>query len=169
MGSSPGFGSADYDYGRLLRLAFAAPASLHGTEARRSQQLAGSFFNRHAIARSSRHRALADCRPTVSVTLSLPSPGCFSPFPHGTRSLSVAACLQPWNVVVPASRGVSRVPRYSRILTRKCSTCRLRGSHPLWRTVPGPSATFSISDFPSPRQKAPSVSHNPIGHRPAGH
>ena len=31
------------------------------------------------------------CKHTVSGTLSLPSPGCFSPFPHGTRSLSVAS------------------------------------------------------------------------------
>ena len=29
------------------------------------------------------------CRQTVSGTISLPSPGCFSPFPHGTSSLSV--------------------------------------------------------------------------------
>src|SRR5947209_3334657 len=30
------------------------------------------------------------CRYPVSGTLSLPSSGCFSPFPHGTCSLSVA-------------------------------------------------------------------------------
>ncbi len=30
------------------------------------------------------------CRHTVSGTISLPSPGCFSPFPHGTCALSVA-------------------------------------------------------------------------------
>ena len=30
-----------------------------------------------------------DCRHSVSGTLSLPSLGCFSPFPHGTCSLSV--------------------------------------------------------------------------------
>src|SRR5213082_1894147 len=30
------------------------------------------------------------CRHPVSGTVSLPSSGCFSPFPHGTRSLSVA-------------------------------------------------------------------------------
>src|SRR5262249_22930214 len=29
------------------------------------------------------------CRHPVSGTLSLPSSGCFSPFPHGTRALSV--------------------------------------------------------------------------------
>ena len=30
------------------------------------------------------------CRRTVSGTISLPCLGCFSPFPHGTGSLSVA-------------------------------------------------------------------------------
>ena len=30
------------------------------------------------------------CRRMVSGTISLPSSGCFSPFPHGTRSLSVS-------------------------------------------------------------------------------
>src|SRR6056297_2556552 len=30
------------------------------------------------------------CRRPVSGTVSLPSSGCFSPFPHGTGSLSVA-------------------------------------------------------------------------------
>src|SRR5207237_3989319 len=34
------------------------------------------------------------CKHTVSGTISLPSPGFFSPFPHGTSSLSVASeCL----------------------------------------------------------------------------
>ena len=34
------------------------------------------------------------CKHTVSGTVSLPSPGFFSPFPHGTSSLSVASeCL----------------------------------------------------------------------------
>src|SRR5690349_24969691 len=38
----------------------------------------------------SRHSPPTACRHTVSGTLSLPSQGCFSPFPHGTGSLSVA-------------------------------------------------------------------------------
>jgi hypothetical protein len=33
--------------------------------------------------------ALIACRLTVSGSISLPSPGFFSPFPHGTRPLSV--------------------------------------------------------------------------------
>ena len=36
-----------------------------------------------------RHQALTACKRTVSGALSLPSTGCFSPFPHGTGSLSV--------------------------------------------------------------------------------
>ena len=35
------------------------------------------------------HSASTACRHTVSGTISLPLPGYFSPFPHGTRSLSV--------------------------------------------------------------------------------
>src|SRR5262249_59913183 len=31
------------------------------------------------------------CKRTVSGTISLPALGCFSPFPHGTGSLSVAS------------------------------------------------------------------------------
>ena len=35
------------------------------------------------------HRAPTACRLAVSGSISLPSTGCFSPFPHGTSSLSV--------------------------------------------------------------------------------
>src|SRR5437899_7146165 len=37
-----------------------------------------------------RDRPPTACRHTVSGSISLPSPGFFSPFPHGTSSLSVA-------------------------------------------------------------------------------
>ena len=36
-------------------------------------------------------RPTTACKHTVSGTISLPSPGFFSPFPHGTSSLSVAS------------------------------------------------------------------------------
>src|SRR5262245_61895022 len=40
------------------------------------------------------NRPSTACKHTVSGTISLPSPGFFSPFPHGTGSLSVASeCL----------------------------------------------------------------------------
>ena len=56
------------------------------------QQLAGSLCKRHAVRHSvlRRHSPPTACRQTVSGSISLPSPGFFSPFPHGTGSLSVA-------------------------------------------------------------------------------
>src|SRR6476620_10087707 len=45
----------------------------------------------------------------------IPLAGCFSPFPHGTRALSVANRIEPWRVVPPASHRISRVPWYSGI------------------------------------------------------
>ena len=49
----------------------------------------------------------------VSGSISLPSPGFFSPFPHGTSALSVAGRIQPWIVVDPDSGWVPRAPPYS--------------------------------------------------------
>ncbi len=40
--------------------------------------------------RSARKEPPTACRRPVSGTVSLPSSGCFSPFPHGTGSLSVS-------------------------------------------------------------------------------
>ncbi len=46
------------------------------------------------MQKARRHHPLrmapTDCKRTVSGTISLPCSGCFSPFPHGTGSLSVS-------------------------------------------------------------------------------
>ena len=89
MGSSPGFGSAPSDltpYSDSLSLWLRGlPLSLATLE-----QLVGSFFNRHAVTiPPDGGTAPTCCRHVVSGTISLPSPGYFSPFPHGTCSLSV--------------------------------------------------------------------------------
>ena len=68
----------------------------------------------------------------------IPLPGCFSPFPHGTCSLSVAQGVEPWRVVPPASHKVSRASWYSGCQSG-LSPCSLRVSHPLWRCLPTPS------------------------------
>src|SRR5499427_9545229 len=77
----------------LFRLAFAtAPplglTSLHRVTRRLIMQKARSQASRRQAAENSPSTA---CKHTVSGTISLPSPGCFSPFPHGTSSLSVAS------------------------------------------------------------------------------
>ncbi len=50
------------------------------------EQLVGSLCKRHAVAGLPAPTA---CKRTVSGTISLPCSGFFSPFPHGTGSLSV--------------------------------------------------------------------------------
>ena len=68
-------------------------------------------LTRWLILQKARHQRLAPpltaCRHTVSESISLPSPGFFSPFPHGTCALSVVKRIAPWTVDCPSSHGVS--------------------------------------------------------------
>jgi hypothetical protein len=86
MGRSPGFGSTDCNSFALLRLGFPAASSLKDLTSLQSvtRRLINQKARHHSIA-----AALTACRHTVSGSISLPSPGFFSPFPHGTGSLSV--------------------------------------------------------------------------------
>ena len=82
--------------------------------------------------------ALTACRRTVSGTLSLPSKGCFSPFPHGTCTLSVSG---EYLALADGPAGFTRgstCPALLRIPTGS-ARLRVRGSHPLRRAVPGAS------------------------------
>src|SRR3954467_10484244 len=77
------------------------------------------------------------CRHVVSGSLSLPAQGCFSPVPHGTRSLSVTRESLALEGGPP-----SFTPGFScRALLRNSTTqranCRLPGAHRLWRPFPG--------------------------------
>ena len=77
------------------------------------------------------------CKHVVSGSFSLPAQGCFSPVPHGTRSLSVTQESLALEGGPP-----SFTPDYSsRALLRNSTTtnagCRIPGSHRLWRPVPG--------------------------------
>ena len=86
MGRSPGFGSTDCNSFALLRLGFPAAPSLKDLTSLQP-------VTRRLINQKARHQSIAQpltaCRHTVSGSISLPSPGFFSPFPHGTRPLSV--------------------------------------------------------------------------------
>ena len=89
----------------LFALAFAvAPA---GTAlACHAHQLAGSFSKRHAVrphVPKERPSPPTVCQRTVSGSISLPSPGFFSPFPRGTGPLSVVSVfsLGGWTPLLP--------------------------------------------------------------------
>ena len=88
---SLGFASATTDYapcsGSLsLRVRASSRLASPVTATRR--------FIMQKARRHAKHDAPTACRRMGSGTVSLPSSGCFSPFPHGTRSLSVSReCL----------------------------------------------------------------------------
>ena len=106
-------------------------------------------------AKRLKHGALTACTHTVSGSISLPSPGFFSPFPHGTGSLSVGQeylALEDGPPMFrqgfscPALLVASLVPR---------SGFRVRGCHPLRRHFPETSAnaiaiTCRLFPFRSP-------------------
>ena len=88
----------------------------------------------------------------VSGSLSLPSSGCFSPFPHGTRSLSVSREY----LALPDGPGRfaqnSTCSALLRIPLCRVSL-RVRGCHPLWPRFPKRSThdlrTTSWSYYPA--------------------
>ena len=113
MTSSSSFGSNSLYYVALLGLAFATPPpnglSLHNKINSPTHYTKGTL--------SPPKEALTACRHSISVSISLPLSGFFSPFPHGTCSLSVIEeYLGLDELVHPCSDRISRVPPYSRIL-----------------------------------------------------
>ena len=101
---------------------------------------------------------VTSCRSMVSGSISLPSPGFFSPFPHGTSSLSVAAQYLALDRGRPGFRQGFSCPALLRYRTtewdrvsrtrlsrssaelsgsfRYASLCFLRGSSPCGPTTP---------------------------------
>ena len=87
MGRSLGFASTTANYNALFRLAFASDPRLN-----RLTMLA-TVTRRLIMQKARRHQtslAPTACKRMVSGSISLPYSGFFSPFPHGTSSLSVS-------------------------------------------------------------------------------
>ena len=92
-----------------------------------------------------RHSPPTACRYTVSGTISLPSQGFFSPFPHGTGSLSVS---KKYLALRDGPRGFSRdfsCPAILRNLSSEPIDCRLPGCHRLWPIVPDRSTNRLVA------------------------
>ena len=106
------------------RLRLATDRHLKGSLSLRLGSCLNLAANRNSLAHSTkgtpsrRKGAPTACRHTVSGTVSLPSRGAF----HLSLTVLVRyrsrESVQPWRVVPPASRGVSRAPRYSGPETR---------------------------------------------------
>ena len=138
MGRSPGFGSTASHFGacapRPFRLGF--PLGPGGTPLPSRDTVTRRFILQKARHHPGlRQQALTVCRHTVSGSVSLPSAGCFSPFPHGTvryRSSAVFS-LGGWSPLLPTGLRVSRGTPGSQL---EPLIFRLRDSHPLWSHLP---------------------------------
>ena len=85
-GRSHGFASTTTNYGALFRLAFATDPVLNTLTS------LVTVTRRLIMQKARRHHKVAPtaCKRMVSGSVSLPCSGFFSPFPHGTCSLSVS-------------------------------------------------------------------------------
>ena len=95
MGSSPGFGSTPAHIDALIRTRFpygsgAEPLNL-ASESNSPAHYSIGTRSPTPVRIALWCRAPTACRHTVSGSISLPAQGFFSPFPHGTGSLSVAS------------------------------------------------------------------------------
>ena len=128
----------------LFRLAFAAATPLGLTSPHTDDSSAHSSKGRLS---GSRRIPPTACKLTVSGAISLPSPGYFSPFPHGTSPLSVARKYL-------ALRGGPR--RFTRDFT--CPALlgntigsphrfQLRGCYLLWLRFPSDSLIWRVGNF----------------------
>ena len=97
-------------------------------------------------------RAVTSCQSMVSGSISLPSPGFFSPFPHGTCSLSVATEYLALDRGRPGFQQGSTCPAVLRYRIMESNSFRIRGFHTLWRAFPNPSAInwFSLNSTGHP-------------------
>ena len=91
---------------------------------------------------SSAVRAPTACRHPVSGSLSLPSSGCFSPFPHGTCPLSLTKEYLGLEGGPPIFRQDYTCPA---LLEDDRSALPVRGSHPLWPAFPDASGCSTIA------------------------
>ena len=96
-------------------------------------------------ARRHHEEAPTACKRMVSGTISPPYSGYFSPFPHGTSSLSVS---QEYLALPDGAGRFKRrfhlSPPYSGYLLHHINL-PLRGSHPLWLNFPESSCSFIMS------------------------
>ena len=130
MTRSPGFGSTARDYAPLsdsvsLRLPYTVKLATNSKS-----------LTHYTKGTPSPLRAPTACTHTVSGSISLPSPGFFSPFPHGTGSLSVDYEYLALEDGPPIFRQDFTCPAllYSCLVPQ--STFLIRGYHPLWPDFP---------------------------------
>src|SRR4051794_7722638 len=123
---------------------------------------------RRLILQKARHQATAEAATPFDCLWArgfryyfTPLPGCFSPFPHGTSSLSVT---EEYLALRDGPRGFRPgfpCPAVLRYSSRKSVRFRLQGHYLLWRDFPFTSANARICNFPTRRQTDQDEPYNP--------
>ena len=149
MTRSPGFGSTACDYAPLsdsvsLRLPYTVKLATNSKS-----------LTHYTKGTPSPLRAPTACTHTVSGSISLPSPGFFSPFPHGTGSLSVGQEYLALEDGPPMFRQGFTCPAllFANLVPR--SRFHVRGYHPLrpdfpFRSINVSAITSSLLPVRSP-------------------
>jgi hypothetical protein len=118
MDRSLGFGSTPCDYHHhysghaLFRLAFATAPGVNPLTSPHGSNSPAHSTKGTQSGIPTRGIALSRLVSTRFQVLLTPRLGCFSPFPHGTCSLSVTKSIQAWTMVCPDSHRIPRVPWY---------------------------------------------------------
>src|SRR3984885_3515077 len=119
MARSPRFGSRTCDYDALFRLAFATATPHRLTSPHATNSQAHSSKGTPSPPPAQGHKALTDCRRTVSGTISLPSRGTF----HHSLTVLVRyrspGSIQPYQVVLADSQQILGVRCYSGALQER--------------------------------------------------
>ncbi len=111
----------------------------YGSPKRLASQQTSKSLTHYTKGTPSLFRALTACTHPVSGSISLPSPGFFSPFPHGTGSLSVGNEYLALEDGPPIFRqGFTCLA----LLNFMYLAFRIRGYHSLWPDFPDSSAMF---------------------------
>jgi hypothetical protein len=163
MDSSSGFGSTPGDK-RAIHTRFRCGSGCHCLN--RPPRVTRRIILQKARRQPGlRPRPSTARKQTVSGSISLPSPGCFSPFPHGTmryRSLRVLS-LGKWAPQLHTGLLVSGATQ-APILGQH--PCLLPGCHGLWRRFPDVFGYRSVHQCTT--AVAPDWAFNPAAARPAG-
>ena len=129
-------------------------------------RLAGSFLQKARRHSARLLRLLVGARFQHCFT---PLSGCFSPFPHGTGSLSVTGECSALEGGPPLLPTGFHVPGGTRVPPTEAARVRVRGSHPVPPAFPGRSASAPLSDSAHGLRPVDRRSRNPHAATPSSY
>ena len=144
----------------LFRLAFAAARQSLGLAARRNSQA----HSTKGTPSRRLHKGRSDCLWAHGFRRCFtPLSGCFSPFPHGTRPLSVIRECSALEGGPPSFGPGFTCPGLLGDMPGRPHALRVRGSHPVSPAFPCRSAARAVCNLPGGLDPSPRMPRNPGG------